>query len=1210
MFRKVLVLNRGEIACRIIRTLKRLGIRSVAVYSEADAQSLHVLQADEAFCLSGVTAKQTYLDAPSIMAVLAACEAEAVHPGYGFLSESAAFARSVESAGVCFIGPTPTQLEQFGLKHRARELAATAGVPLTPGSPVVTSIEAAQSFAERIGYPVMLKSSAGGGGIGMFRVADPGELPSAFESVARLGQNNFDNAAVFIEKFVDRARHIEVQVFGDGRGHVVSLGERDCSVQRRNQKVIEETPAPGLGARQRAALSEAALRLMRSVNYSSAGTVEFIYDSVVNKFYFLEVNTRLQVEHTVTEEVTGVDLVEWMIRHAAGDPLPELLTYQHRPRGHSIQARIYAEVPAENFRPSSGLVTRAAFPREARVETWIETGVEVSGFYDPMVAKVIVHGTDRSDAVRRLRAALDETTLLGIETNVDYLRKVVTSDGYQRGAITTRTLTQLHARGRGIAVEAPGALSTIQDYPGRVGYWNVGIPPSGPMDARSFALGNRVVGNPAGAAALELTLNGPTLRFHEDVIFALSGAVMPATLRSEPVEYYTPLFARAGDTLEVGAVQGAGMRTYLCVRGGLRVAPYLGSMSTFTLGGFGGHGGRALRVGDVLHVHELESLQSLEPPQRLPPELRTPLSHDWELLVVYGPHAAPDFFTKQDMDEFFSSTYRVHYNSARTGVRLVGPKPHWARPDGGEAGLHPSNIHDCAYTVGAVDFTGDMPILLGPDGPSLGGFVCPATVIRSELYKLGQLRPGDRVHFTLTSYEQAELAFREQSRAIEQRRASEQRLSTTSSGARERNARHGSLREAVLYAGTGPSGIDVVCRQSGDHALLLEFGPPVLDLNLRFVAHAMGRWLQQQDITGLGDLTPGIRSLQVQFDDTRVSRAELLQTIVRGSSCLPAINDMVVSSRIVRLPLAWDDSQTRLAIQKYTQLVRADAPWAPSNIEFIRRMNGLDDVEEVRRIVFDASYLVMGLGDVYLGAPVATPLDPRHRLVTTKYNPARTWTPENAVGIGGAYLCIYGMEGPGGYQFVGRTLQVYNRFRATHDFLPGQPWLLRCFDQIRFYPVTEPELLEMRRAFAAGRLQLETKDQDFALAEYNGFLSDNQASIRGFKHKQASAFEQERQRWAAAGHELDAQPELTTGQSPVNALTAEQRAVTSPVPGSVWKIHAAAGERLRRGQPLLVLESMKMEIVVECPHDGILAELRCSEGSSVDAGGMLAILDV
>ncbi len=1195
-FGKILVANRGAIASRILRTLRALGIGSVAVYSDADSQSLHVLEADEAYSLGPAKASQSYLNVDRILEVAQKAGVDAIHPGYGFLSENAGFAERCAAAGIRFIGPTPAQMRAFGLKHTARELARAAGVPLSPGSPLLKNVEDAALWASRVGYPVMLKSTAGGGGIGLRLCENEAVLAERFASVQRLGESNFSEGGVFLEKYVANARHIEVQIFGDGRGKVVALGERDCSAQRRNQKVVEETPAPGLSDEVRAAMSECAVRLAASVAYRSAGTVEYVFDEDSGSFYFLEVNTRLQVEHGVTEEVSGVDLVEWMVREADGS-LPNLSEYVHRPRGHSIQARIYAEDPARGFQPSSGLLTEVSLPEDTRVECWVEAGVEVSPFYDPMLAKLIVHGATREEARQKLARALAKTRLGGIETNVRYLQELVDDPTFVRGKLTTRYLGSLGFSKSGIEVVQAGTQSSIQDYPGRVGYWDVGVPPSGPMDALSFRLANRAVGNAEGAPGLEMTVQGATLRFHQAVVVCLAGARMRATLDGAPVPYHEPFEVREGQTLKLGAIDGPGLRTYLCVRHGFDVPLYLGSAATFTLGGFGGHGGRCLRPGDVLHVRESGAEAE---PLAIPSGAIPTLQSDWELAVLPGPHGAPDFFTEEDIATLFREAYEVHFNSARTGVRLVGPKPKWARADGGEAGLHPSNIHDNAYAIGSVDFTGDMPILLGPDGPSLGGFVCPATVASADLWKLGQLRPGDRVRFRAVARAEAQALERATDEVVESRRASSfapRRTSTNVEGPVLHRLAAGDARPCVVY------------RQAGDRNVLVEYGPLVLDLDLRFRVQALMTWLNQAELRGVSGLTPGIRSLQVQFDSRVVSVKQLLDELVRAETELGSLEELEVPTRVVRLPLSWDDAATRLAIEKYTQTVRKDAPWCPSNIEFIRRINGLDSTDDVRRILFDASYLVLGLGDVYLGAPVATPLDPRHRLVTTKYNPARTWTPENAVGIGGAYLCVYGMEGPGGYQFVGRTVQMYSRYRRGRHFQAGKPWLLRFFDQLRFFPVSHEELMERREAHAAGRLALDVTEETFELRDYKAFLARNADSISAFKSRQEAAFQAERQRWVDSGQlTFRAEDEAARPTNEELSLPPGSSRVESQVPGSVWKVNVASGARVEAGQPLVVLESMKMEVVVEAPVSGVVSKVLCAEGRPVSAGEPLLVI--
>ena len=735
MLKKVLIANRGAIACRIIRTLKKMGVRSVAVYSEADIHSLHVSQADEAVCLGGAPAVESYLNFEKILAAARATGAEAIHPGYGFLSENADFAEACAREGIVFIGPTPKQMRDFGLKHAARELAQRNQVPMLPGSELLNSLDHAKKEATRIGYPVMLKSTAGGGGIGMRMCSHEAELADAYESVKRLAASAFKQSGVYLEKFVATARHIEVQIFGDGKGNVVALGERDCSAQRRNQKVIEETPAPGLSPELRQLLLDAAVRLTHAAGYQSAGTVEFVFDVKDLKFYFLEVNTRLQVEHGVTEEVTGIDLVEWMIKQAAGEL--DLKSFKPVSRGASIQVRLYAEDPNKNFQPSSGILTDISFPADARIETWIERGSEIPPFYDPMIAKIIVKAPIRTEAVAKLKTALAETKLAGIECNLEYLRQVIATDEFASGDIHTKWLATFPYQPATVDVIEPGTQSSVQDYPGRIKFWSIGVPPSGPMDDYAFRLANKLVGNPESAAGLELTLSGPTLKFNRDTTIALTGAEMKGTLDGNPILFWQSVHLRAGSVLQLGGIKGAGCRSYLAVQGGFDVPDYLGSKSTFALGKFGGHAGRTLRHGDVLHLYRAApSFVSLaSAPASLVPKYH---SH-WEIGVMYGPHAAPDFFTEKFIAEFFATDWKIHYNSSRTGIRLIGPKPEFARADGGDAGLHPSNIHDNEYAIGTINFTGDMPVILAKDGPSLGGFVCPATIAKAEFWKVGQL---------------------------------------------------------------------------------------------------------------------------------------------------------------------------------------------------------------------------------------------------------------------------------------------------------------------------------------------------------------------------------------------------------------------------------------------------------------------------------------
>ena len=1045
MFDKVLIANRGAIAVRIERTLKKMGIGSVAVYSKADQDSLHVERADEAVYIGDGTAKETYLDTKKIIKAALDTGAKAIHPGYGFLSENTDFAKECEENGIKFIGPDSEQIKLFGLKHSARALAEKADVPLLPGTGLLSGVEEAVTEAEKIGYPVILKSTAGGGGIGMRICNSTEELRQAYDAVCHLAAANFNDAGVFLEKYVTRSRHVEVQIFGNEYGETTALAERDCSVQRRNQKVVEESPAPNLSDEVREKMYAAAERLAKEASYRSAGTVEFLYDDQTEGFYFLEVNTRLQVEHGITEEVLGIDLVEWMVKEAAGE-LKNIKSLVHKPQGHAIEVRVYAEDCINGFRPGTGKIDAVTFSPEARVETWIQKGVEVTSLYDPMLAKLIVHGSDRADAIAKMERVLKDSRVYGITSNMQYLAALLKTETYQTGALFTGMLKDFMPQEHAIEVLDGGVQTTVQDYPGMIGYWFVGVPPCGPMDAYNFRIGNSILGNDESAPGLELTLRGGSYRFRTTVSFCITGADMKATLDGVEIPMYQVVHASAMQVLKFKDCK-VGMRTYLLVAGGFDMPKIMGSSSTFIDGKFGGHNGRTLRTGDVLRLQEKCVIDSID---SMPEKYRPKLTNEWTIGVIPGPQPTPEYLKPEYLKTLTESEYEVNFNSARTGIRLNGPIPQWVREDGGEAGLHPSNIHDNAYAVGTLDLTGDQSILLGPDGPSLGGFVCSVTTAKGEMWKLGQLHPGDKVHFRLLDLDQAK-EIRE---------------------AEEANLRH-EYQEVVLpeqkdldyhyaiLAEETAAGTKIVARLDGEDNILVEYGEMELDIAIRFRVHVLMQELKKKDLPVI-DLTPGIRSLQIHFDIEKISLKEMLAAVLETNRTLPELSDVTVPSRIIWLPLSWDDPQTQLAAKRYQQTVRPNAPWCPSNPEFIRRINGLDSIEDVKKIVFDADYLVLGLGDVYLGAPVATPVDPRHRMVTTKYNPARPWTPENAVGIGGAYLCVYGMEGPGGYQFVGRTIQMWNPLKETEYFKHGKPWLLDFFDQIRFYPVSAEEILKDR----------------------------------------------------------------------------------------------------------------------------------------------------
>lgn len=442
MVQKILIANRGEIACRIIRTSQRLNIKTVAIYSEIDQGALHVSLADEAYLVGPAAAKDSYLHIPNIIEVLKISGADAVHPGYGFLSENADFAQAVIDAGAIFIGPSPDLIRAMGDKLRAKEIAHNAGLPLVPGSPTpVTTVEEAIDFINQHDFPILLKAAAGGGGKGMRVVWEIEEIESALSGTASEALSSFNDSRVFIEKFIDHPRHIEIQIIGDKYGNIIHLGERDCSLQRRHQKVVEETPAPNLDPILRNQLIDEALKLARHIGYFSAATVEFIIGPD-QQFYFLEVNTRLQVEHPITEWVYGLDLVELMISVAAGNPL-NLSQNSLSPEGHAIEVRLYAEDAENGFLPSSGRLTQYYHPIPSstlRIDSGVREGDNVSIYYDPMIAKVIVRGPDRLTALSLMHQYLSQFVIEGVECNLNYLQRLLADLDVARGCFNTHTI--------------------------------------------------------------------------------------------------------------------------------------------------------------------------------------------------------------------------------------------------------------------------------------------------------------------------------------------------------------------------------------------------------------------------------------------------------------------------------------------------------------------------------------------------------------------------------------------------------------------------------------------------------------------------------------------------------------------------------------------------------------------------------------------------
>lgn len=1264
-FSTVLIANRGEVAIRLIKACQQLNLRTAAVFVADDAASPHLLHASSTHSLGNH--HSAYTSVPALIAAAKAAAADAILPGYGFISEDPDAAAEFERNGIRWVGPRSDTIDLFGLKHAARKAAIDANVPIVPGSPVLTGIEDAVKHSASVGFPALLKATAGGGGMGQAIVRNVNGLRRNYDSVVGQAKSLFGNSEVYLERYVEKARHIEVQVFGDGNGTCVALGDRDCSVQRRRQKVIEEGNAPNLDQKLRNTLRSAAERLCAKHNYLSAGTVEFILDASTNEWFFLEVNTRLQVEHGVTELVSGVDIVQWMLYQAGGIDVLRGGVVEFAECGVAMEARIYAENPTKDYIPCQGTLSAMEWPeetgsshtgRKVRVDAWAQVGTVVPGHYDPLLGKVLVWGRTRPIAIVELKKALKKTIVRGVPSNVELLLQATDHPDFLRGDYTTGLLNTFTPKTNSIEVLAPGLQSSLQDYPGRVGYWNIGVSPSGPMDAYAMGMANALVGNGMDACALEMTMSGPSLAFHTTAVVAIAGGHFEAELDDgKPVQLWTPFIVKKGSVLHCGSTvtrhgeddidrntsDVGGKIAYIAVRGGFDVPQYLGSMSTFPTGKFGGLTGSFLQTGDFLPISD-SSLGSLDEAEKNGLCFRWPLdnplpsafipSYDqeqWVVAALNGPHASQDFLQEQTLNDIWTESYAVHHATNRLGARLIGPAPKWTRSDGGSAGLHPSNLHDYTYAPGAVNFSGNTPIVLMLDGPSLGGFVCPITVATADLWKVAQAVPGEKIRFKQVDCDDARAAFFEMEAAWEAVRSND--VKHLHAIAERWNpwwvTSTKPKQVPALLAALDPSEgdhaeIKVSYRMSGDEHVLIEYGDINLDLAYRLRVHMLMEELKERSF--IRELCPGVRSLLVRYDRKKIHVQGLVSILTElEKGVLGSIDEVSVPSRIINLPLAFNDKWTVEAQEKYLQSVRPGAPYMPSNVEFVRRINGLESIEDVQDIMTTAEYMVLGLGDVYLGAPCAVPVDPRHRMVTSKYNPARTYTPEGAVGIGGAYMCIYGMDSPGGYQLTGRTLPIWDNYGLIPEEKRGAPkdvpWLLRFFDRIRFFSVTDNELKELRSQYRKGEYKIDIRQETFSYKSHVLFCEANKQSIANFEQKRLAAYDDERARWQATGEgESNVAAEHVTKRMEVSGKAdggpsskKEERPpfsipVLASMTATVWAVHVADGDEVKEGQQLFSLESMKVEIAVEAPVSGKVQWLSVGKGDAVSPDRELCIV--
>ena len=1124
---KTLVANRGEIACRILRTCTKLGYPTVAIHAPDETDVLHVQMADEFFEVP------SYLDQDTLLTKAMEYSVRAIHPGYGFLSENAIFAEKCEKNGIKFLGPRSEHIRMFALKHVARELAEKVGLNVLAGSQETCDIEYVAKFSKKIGFPIMVKPSAGGGGMDICLCNDETELKKNFAKVKTQAGTHYLNDAVYVEKFVECARHIEVQIFGDGQGKVVVMGVRECSIQRRFQKVIEESPPPGASEDFINAISEQAIRLCRSIKYLSVGTVEFLADQSMNTFYFLEVNPRLQVEHGITEMITGVDLVEWMLKEEIGN--------FEIGQGTAIEVRVCSEDPY-NFTPSCGLIESISMPEmvgNIRCDTWIKDKTEIGLRYDSLIAKWMVYGETRQQAIEKLKVVLAEYKLHGeIQTNLPLLRKIINHSKFAEGNLNTNFICDIT---RKLKVLDGGFLTTVQDL-GRFGYWWVGVPPSGPMDDRSFTAANELIQNDPNAACLEITISGPTLQFEFNGYGAIAGSDFSVDLTSDQqtrqIQMNSSFKINTGDIINIGHSSRMGCRCYLALDGGLDTPVFMGSRSTFVNAQIGVYFGRKIQSGDEIHV--LDSHNKFPIPQ-LPMQ---PINNHWKIAVIPGPHGK-EFFTEGFINEFYNYHWSVSFNSNRIGYRLNGPPAKFCRENGSEGGSHPSNVLDYTYSFGAINVTGEMPIILMKDGPSLGGFVCIATISEKDMWKVGQANGGDTIHFVK---------------------------------AHDKNP--------IIYRYSNDKW-EVTYRRSGDNHILVCYGAEEFDLRLRCRIYLLSE--QIKNISGILELSPGMQSVLVRYNQNMICEDLLVHKMNEIEITLDH-SEINIPSRLIKMPISFNDSSIVAAIDRYIVGVRNDAPYLPSNLDFIKEANSLAEVEQVMDIITKAEYLVLGLGDVYLSAPCAIPVDPLHRLKVPKYNPARTYTPEGSVGIGGCTMCIYGMDSPGGYQLVGRTVPIWKNYRES-------PWFLKPFDRISFYPVSEEEMHQLRTKFRKNEFHLEIIEGEFSITKYTEDISKCYPEIKDFKQKQKDIDIS----WTSNPIQKD---DITPKYQQFDV----KNSLNSPYSGIVTKILVKAGDTINKGDTILQLEAMKLIIDIQAERGGVIEMILVSEGKPLLQGNAILAL--
>ena len=1244
--KRVLIANRGEIASRIIRTCKENGLTSIAIYPKEDIESLHVSQADIAVLLSGVGAN-AYVDIEQIVQVAIDNKADVVIPGYGFLSENSNFAAKLVEAGIAFAGPSADSVKRFGLKHLARQIALDSGVPIVPGTELINDADALVSACNDIGYPVILKATAGGGGMGLKVCNSADEVETNFAEVKSRGASLFSNTGVFVEKYIQSGRHIEVQIFGNGLGDIVTFGERECSIQRRHQKVIEETPSPfveSLGKQYnlRKYLTECSKKLASSINYKSAGTVEFLVDDETGKFYFLEMNTRLQVEHGITEMVYGVDLVYFMLAQADCElsnsgidvsVLRENLNYDEQgveiPHGHAIEVRVYAENPIRDFAPSPGILHCVKFPDQGtstkgdyivRVDHWIETGGKVSPYFDPLLAKVMTWSPERTAA--NIVQVLRDTKIQGPINNIEYCIAILESENFRTGYTLTNFLSSFVFIPNLIEFEESGNYTTVQDFPGRPELRH-GVPRSGPTDDLSLQLANIIVNNDANTEGLEFTMKGPVLKFHSNSIIAFAGAKFNILLNDKlGVPMFTELFIPKGSVIDVGETTDKSSKCYMAVKGGLTgVAKYLGSKSCTPALNLGGHQGRTFLPGDCLEIEKcVVDIHEFKTGYKLPAGL-IPKFDNEEVIVrmISGPHDTPEIASEKGLETVYSYPFKVNFNSNRGAMRLDGPAFEFSRKDGGDGGGHPSNILEYPYPCCGLSTVGSIMVLFGVDGATLSGFTCISVPCEVDFRRFGQASVNGTIKFKLISYNDAIRLFRLRSDFLEiaSKRPTEVNHDLFSKyDELDSYEPIGSKIGSFLHQREETKELPQVSfRQGGERIILIDFGITKFSLFNNGRQHVFSMEIEKQLKGQFNSIECASGAMCVTFDPLKVKRDKLLKKLIDIESNISAIEKLKVPSRVFKLPVCFNHSALDHCIKRYTHSQRPHAPYLPSNAEYLMEANCIETFDEFKSYIVGKPEVVVAVSFLCAN-PLLVNTDPRSRFLTSKYNPARTSTPQGAIGSGSVSQSIYSVESPGGYMIWGMTLP--NWYWDTFCRIHKNPWPLENFDQVIYYEVDENELTELNTQFLTKRLTYEAEETEFDFLKYSKFLKSIEKETDELQSRKRKAFDvlvkkeiEDQKLWAeekeAAKASKSAAGDLLSNPNAVKLI--------STMPANVFKFNFGKGDEVSLTDIYVILEAMKMEIPLKvvdkkAPADSMYRVLEniVEEGDVVNPGDIISIL--